>query len=411
MARPTSLRTALVLAPLTLALPLAACADSSGDGVDDVGDLSDIGGTSTDGATDETGSSGSDTGSTDAGTTDADTTDTSTTDTGTTTDTTDTMEDPGFGPWCEAPPACDAAPPPAPPELDWEHLDSNIIVLAGDPNHRFRDMFYVPGETQWLMAKFAYGTIDKDLKDEQVDIYLLRNCEGPWEFLGSSWTTEEAAHPTVEGVEDTGGWVYFEVPADVELELGRHRIHMVVRGDQTTTEGFVEVVEPGTPIFLSDIDGTLTTFETEEFVDLLLGTVPDAHEFAATALSTLQDKGYHAMYLTARPEWLVERSREFVEVRGFPPGIIHTTLSFEGALGGAAEAYKTGELQLLMGKGLIPTYVFGNTDSDAAAYDNAGIQPLDHRIFIQFDDPHGGRTIQSYGELIDEFSGLADLCD
>src|SRR5690606_39947403 len=66
----------------------------------------------------------------------------------------------------------------------------------------------------WLLGKFAYGEIDKDLKDEQVDVYVLRNCTGAWELLGSAMTTEERAHPTVEGVEDTGGWVYFQVPED-----------------------------------------------------------------------------------------------------------------------------------------------------------------------------------------------------
>ena len=319
--------------------------------------------------------------------------------------------DPGFGPWCDAPPACDAAPPSPGPELSWEHLDTNLIVIAGDPNHRIRDMFYVPGEPQWLLGKFAYGDIDKDLKDERVDVYVQRNCTGPWEFLGSSMTTEEGAHPTVEGVEDSGGWVYFPMPDDNPLELGRHRVHMVVRGDLSTADGFIEVVEPGTPIFLSDVDGTLTTFETEEFVDLLIGTISSANEFSATALNILQDKGYHAMYLTARPEWLVARTREFVEVRGYPPGIIHTTLWFEGALGGAAETYKTDEFAMLTEKGLVPVWVFGNTESDAAAYENAEIMPLDHRVFFKYTDPHGGRRIESYSELIDEFNALPDLCD
>jgi hypothetical protein len=319
--------------------------------------------------------------------------------------------DPGFGPWCEPPPACDAAAPPPGDELDWEHLTSEVIVLSGDAQHRVRDMFYVPGEPQWLMGKFTYGIIDKDLKDERVDVYVMRNCAGPWEFMGEAWTTEEGSHATVEGVEDTGGWVYLEVPQDRTLELGRHRVHMVVRGDLSTTDGFIEVVEPGTPIFLSDVDGTLTTFETEEFVDLLVGVTPMANEFAATALSSLQDKGYHAMYLTARPEFLVERTREFIDVRGFPPGIIHTSLELEGALSDEAVAYKTGELAMLAGKGLIPTFVFGNTDSDAEAYDNAGILPLDHRVLFQFTDPAGGRRIESYGELVDEFAALPDLCE
>ena len=315
-----------------------------------------------------------------------------------------------FGPWCEAPPACDAPPPAPGPELDWDNLESNLIVLSGDPQHRIRDMFYVPGETQWLMGKFTYGLIDKDLKGERVDVYIMRDCEGAWEFLGEATTTEEGEHPTVEGVEDSGGWVYLEIPEDQALELGRHQVHMVVRGDASSADGVIEVVEPGTPIFLSDVDGTLTTFETEEFVDLLVGVLPDAHPFSAAALGTLQEKGYHAMYVTARPEFLVQRTRDFVRVRGFPPGIIHTSLSLDGALGDEAVEYKTNEFAMLAQKGLVPTWVFGNTESDAEAYENGGIDPLDHRVFYQFTDVHGGRRIESYGELIDEYEAMPDLC-
>ncbi|MFV8751916.1 phosphatidylinositol transfer protein [Nannocystaceae bacterium ST9] len=395
----------------TLGLALFGCgtgeAATGSSGDEEIGETQ----SSADESGSEQGTSAADTSTTNTDSSSETNTDSSSeTNTDSSSETTDTGGDPGFGPWCDPPPACDDPPPPPGEELGWDHLDSNVIVLAGSPNHRIRDQFYVPGETQWLLGKFSYGDIDKDMKDELVDVYVQRDCAGPWQLLGSSKTTEDGAHPTVEGVEDSGGWVYFPIPDAEALVPGRHRVHMVLRGDATTASGFVEVVEPGTPIFLSDVDGTLTTYETEEFVALLSGEIPAANEFAATALGILQDKGYHAMYLTARPEWLVERTREFVETRGFPPGIIHTTLSFEGALGGTAEAYKTGELQMLMNKGLVPTWVFGNTDSDAAAYDNAGIQPLDHRVFFQFDDPHGGRTIQSYGDLIDEFEALPDLC-
>jgi hypothetical protein len=124
----------------------------------------------------------------------------------------------------------------------------------------------------------------------------------------------------------------------------------------------------------------------------------------------LASKGYRPMYMTARPEFLYKRTREFVDVRGLPRGIIHTTLNKSGALGGEAVTYKTGELAMLAAKGLVPAYVFGNTDSDAEAYHNGGIQPLDHRVFFQFQDTFGGRTIQSYGELLEEFNALPDLC-
>jgi phosphatidate phosphatase PAH1 len=180
----------------------------------------------------------------------------------------------------------------------------------------------------------------------------------------------------------------------------------VVKGDLSTTDVFIEVVDPATPVFVSDVDGTLTTSETEEFTDLLIGQLPDANPSAAEALSTLAAKGVRPFYLTARPEWLTQRTRDFLTLHGFPAGIVHTTLSGVGALGGQAVGYKTGELDWLASKGMSPMVAFGNTASDGEAYDNAAVQPLANRIFFQFDDSFGGRRIESYAELLGELGAL-----
>lgn len=320
----------------------------------------------------------------------------------------------GSGAWCTPIPACDAAPPVV-DALPWTHDILSPTIAAGTPGHRGRDLFLNPGDPQWIIGKFAYSfppiEIDKDLKDEQVDIYLLRNCEGGWEHLGSSVTTEEDQHAAVEGVDDSGGRVYFQIPPEKALGLGRHRVHLVVRGDLTSADMFIEVVPKGTPVFVSDVDGTLTTFETEEFVDLLTGTIPDVNPDAAKAFQILADKGFHPFYLTARPEFLVHRTREFLASKGFPPGIVHTSLTLTGATGASAEAYKTAELLALEARGLSPTYGFGNTESDGAAYDNIGIQPDSARVFFQFDDPAGGRRIEAYTELLGEFGALPEQDD
>ena len=215
---------------------------------------------------------------------------------------------------------------------------------------------------------------------------------------------------TVEGVEDTGGRVYVSLAPDAALPLGRHRVHMVVRGDLTSASGIIEVVEPQTAMFVTDVDGTLTTYETEEFSALLTGQTPMANPSAAEALWLLAERGYRPFYLTARPEYLVERTREFIATRGFPPGVIHTTTTLTGATGSAAVTYKNGELAALAARGLVPAYGIGNTDSDAEAYATAGIQPDTARIFFQFTDSFGGRRIESYTELLDEFGALPPAC-
>ena len=162
---------------------------------------------------------------------------------------------------------------------------------AGAPNHRGRDLFLTPGEPQWVIGKFAYGPTDKDLEGEEVDVYLLRGCNGPWEKLGTALTTDDGEHPPEEGVDDSGGRVYFQIPPAEALGLGRHRLHLVVAGDSTSTDLYIEVVPKGTHLFVSDVDGTLTTREAEEVTALLTGSTPDSNPDSAQALRVLAAQG------------------------------------------------------------------------------------------------------------------------
>ncbi len=312
---------------------------------------------------------------------------------------------------CPLPPVCDASPPDPGPKSSWNDFLSNGIAVFGAA-HRGRDLFLNPGDPQWVIAKFAYGApVDKDLKGEDVDLYLLRGCQGAWEKLGTAKTTKENAHPTVEHVEDSGGHVYFQIPADKALGLGRHRVHLVVKGDLSSTDVFLEVVPKGQPMFVTDVDGTLTITETEEYKSLLTGAVSPAHPDAAKVLTILAKKGYRPMYLTARPEYLIGRTREFVTTQGFPAGIVHTTQGLTGALGGAASTFKTDELAWIAAHGLVPAWSFGNTATDAAAYEAAKLLPKNQRIMFQFDDTvSGARRIETYSTLLPEVTALPALC-
>ena len=306
------------------------------------------------------------------------------------------------GAFCGPIPACDAAPPMLPGQGS---EDSGYS--------RGRDMFYVEGEPQWVLAKFTkWGfPLDKDIVHVPVHIFLDRDCAGAWEELGTSVTTDDGEHAIVEGVKDSGGRVYFQIPAEKALGLGRHRVHMIDEDQWETAEALIDVVPQGTPFFVSDVDGTLTVSENEEAYDFLLGSIPDPNPFAAQALSMLASKGYRPMYMTARPEWLDRRTREFVALHDFPRGIIHTTTTYGGANGAPAAAYKTEELAMLEARGLVPAFAFGNRDTDALAYDNAAITPAERRILYQFTDTmFGARRIDSYEELLGEFAALPDLC-
>ena len=317
-------------------------------------------------------------------------------------------------------PTLECAAPPAPRTQlrSWRHwIETPALVttdpvsgLPSAPNHRGRDLFVNPGARQTILAHFAYGITDKFLEDEDVDVFVQRDCASGWEALGTTTTTKGSdPRGAVEGVTDNGGRVMFEIPEARRLGPGRHRVRLVVQGDGSSTELFIDVVPPKTPIFVSDVDGTLSSSENIEYAALLVGATAGTHPGAPEALRALAAKGYRPMYLTARPEWLVGRTREFLDAHGFPPGIIHTTTWELGPVGnGGAAEFKTEELRMLAAKGLVPTFGFGNMPTDSVAY--AAIPIVSNRFFYQIDGQFTGRRMESYNELVPEFTRAAAVC-
>lgn len=313
-------------------------------------------------------------------------------------------------PACIGAASCNGTTSPALGALrPFTHTLSKVISNA-TAYHRGRDQMVIDGDPQWVLGKFTYSLTDTDLDDEEVDIYAERGCAGAWEKIGTTRTTNSGAHSTVDGVEDDGGRVYFEIPKAKALGPGRHRVRMVVAGDHTATDAIIDVVSKDTPFFVSDVDGTLTEKESAEFPAMLTGTLPDPQPGAADALSALAAKGYRPLYLTARPEWLTGRTREFLAKNGFPAGVIRTTTGLTGSNGEAARAFKAGELAAMGARGLVPSYAFGNTTSDADAYDAARINPVRNRILLKLDDPHGGRRIDAYSAFLPEATALPQTC-
>lgn len=309
-------------------------------------------------------------------------------------------------------PACDAALPNVGPKRSWKNtVASTLIVASGFDNHRGRDLILRESDEQWVIGKFAYGVIDKDLKGEEVDIWLNRDCGTNWEKLGTALTTpQDNTHPTVYGVTDSGGRVYYQISAAKKLGIGRHRFRLVVAGDLSGADLYIEVVPAGTHYFVTDVDGTLTTKETEEYGALLTGSVSDSNTDAPQALTLLAQRGIRPMYLTARPEFLVGRTREFIKKHGYPLGVVRTTTGL-GALGAAAVGFKRPEIDALTGAGMHVDYGFGNTDSDAEAFFLGNISPAANRVMYQYtDSAHGSRRIEAYTELLGEFGALPNLC-
>ena len=313
---------------------------------------------------------------------------------------------------CVAQPACNGtSAPELAPTRSFDHYLSSATAASGPAFHRGRDQILSAGDPQWVIGKMTYTYVDKDLLDEDVDIFVERSCAGSWEKLGSARTTDNSgAHASVEGVDDDGGRVFFEIPKEKQLAIGRHRIRLVVAADQTFTDLTIDVLPKGSPIVVSDVDGTLTDSDTAVYPALLTGSLPVAQPRAADTLSALAAKGYHVVYLTARPEWLTGRTRDFLKASGFPPGVVRTTTGETGALGAFATTFKSNALALLQGHGLTIQWAFSNQITDTDAFETAKINPLDHRVFLRQDDPHGGRRIEAYSEILPAITALPATC-
>jgi phosphatidate phosphatase PAH1 len=183
---------------------------------------------------------------------------------------------------------------------------------------------------------------------------------------------------------------------------------MSVVGDRTGAHAIVDVIDPGTRLLVSDVDGTLTESENAEFGALLTGTLPDAQPDAAALYETFVARGYLPVYVTARAERLGQRTRDFLHAHGFPKGPVLTSYSHFGLSGDDAIAFKSGELGRLAKKGQL-AWLFGNTVTDGAAFASTTV-PASRRVLLGIDDPSGGRTIDGYASLRREVDALPAVC-
>jgi hypothetical protein len=117
----------------------------------------------------------------------------------------------------------------------------------------------------------------------------------------------------------------------------------------------------------------------------------------------------HVVYVTSRPEWLTDKTREFLDRFGFPRGVVHTSSTALGATGVDAQTFKTTELSRLAARSTI-AWAFGNNTIDSEAFESVGIRPVAQRILVGAVDKHGGRRVESFSELLESLDGAAATC-
>jgi hypothetical protein len=194
-----------------------------------------------------------------------------------------------------------------------------------------------------------------------------------WGYDGVAWT--ELDRMTTDAM---GAYAFSGVPLSANPF---QPYYAILEADQSCAPHYMFVLDPGTPIVLADIDGTLTLSDDELSMQIADGSYdPVENTAASTMMNAWADKGYVTVYLTARPHAFRAETREWLDDHGFPPGPVVTanTLVF----GETARTYKaTWVSRIITDLGWELAAAYGNADSDITAYEDAGI-PKDITFII-----------------------------
>jgi hypothetical protein len=293
---------------------------------------------------------------------------------------------------------------------DWRHKRTPLFVTTqGASQHRCRDGLAVLGEPQEIVCKFAYGPWDKDLEDEDVELSVLPEGTETWRRLGIDRTGKDGSRDRARGIHDLGGWFVFEIPEVDWLSPGRHRFRAEVLGDGSAAEARLWILAPKSAVVVFDIDGTITTGDGELTRELVAATVGDDYHprIRAGAVDTVRARvvaGALPVYITARPDLLVRRTRDWLASEGLPPGPVR----FQSSVAATASKcrtrrYKERVIRGLISEGLSVIAAYGNAVTDIDAYLGAGLDKK--RIFIV--GPHGGEQgTMEVGSYREHFKAL-----
>lgn len=285
-------------------------------------------------------------------------------------------------------------PPCAAPEVarrPFAHRSSG----RGAPHHAVNDVVVAIGEAARVRAKLSYGPLLADLEEEEVTLVGGEGQCGPWQPLATAAT-------------DDDGWVAFELPAVPHAAV--RPFHAIVVGDGTRASGAVYVVEPGTPAVLFDIDGTLTTGDSQLLADLLGADAPALRPGAADVARAWAARGHLVVYMTGRPYLLRASTLRWLADHGFPPGPVLTVEEHRDALptAGGVGAFKLAHVRALVAAGLVFDAAYGNAATDVCAYADGGIPP-DRTWITELREPCAGHSApNSLPSYLDHLQGITN---
>ncbi len=304
---------------------------------------------------------------------------------------TGTAGDPALGPADDPSSATDTPPPESEPflpsvprgcvlsspagpttEAGFDHLTSGLF---GRARHELSEPVVTLGENVSLEARFRYGLTSKDLEDEEVVAYVRLEACGEW--------TEVADLRT-----DDDGMIFVDLDPGLFPEVGAYEVEIVALGDLSRARGRIYVVPAEQKAVVFDIDGTLTTSDSQLFTELYQGTPAEMYEGAPDVAWLYAEAGYLIVYLTGRPHMLQDMSRTWLEDNHFPVGPVITSDNLLESTGPLVEQHKREHLALLEGEGITFARAYGNATTDICAYAKSEIDPAQTFII----GTHGGEA-------------------
>jgi hypothetical protein len=298
--------------------------------------------------------------------------------------------------------ACHDAPlPDAVSTGSWNEPLSSVITL-GDPGHLAIDTLVTDAAPFEVEGKFVYGALSTDLQGEAVQLWV-DDCSGSYVLVGEALT-------------DGDGRARLAFAPSALPGFGSFGVAWRVVGDGTLATGTLRMFPVGTQLVVSDIDGTLTTGDSELLSDLISellggGFVPDARDGAFDTMWARTDQGYPLVYLTGRPYYLHELTSGWLNDLGYPRGTLRLAPSNADILPNDASvgAYKADALQQLVDAGFVLSWAYGNADTDIFGYLQAGMAPS--TVFVVGE--HGGEegTVDLGDDYLDHLVELAAEAD
>lgn len=254
---------------------------------------------------------------------------------------------------------CTALPYTPGDPTGFEHLGNEVVAASGGPTHHAQDVVTRSDQAATVSAVFQYSALAVDIADEVVRV-SLDTCDG-WRDLGEV-RTDGDGRATVEMGEALAPGVY-------------HLVYQVA-ADATLASAYLWSLPGGTRMALFDIDGTLTTADTELWKEILLGDyVPEAYPSAANLTAAHADRGHIPIYLSGRPSTLNATTRAWLDEGEFAHGVVHVTDSGSGVLptDSGVGAFKRDFLRSLTDAGLSIDLAYGDGSTDIFAYLSAGL--------------------------------------